>query len=244
MERGRTGRRAATSGGFTLIEVMITLVVLVLAVAVVIPAVSKTSLAELRANAGKVAGTVRATYDQAALGGRSYRIAFDIDKQQLRVEVDKSRVQGGKGLMALAEMMKGGGGTPGAAPPTPASALKDLGKAGESGSKVEQVQPPKELLGLFGGGAGDDPTAAGLADFESAGHDLSLPSDAHLMDVWIEGMNQPAADGVAYLQFWPGGYTQEALIHLADNEGTVFTVEVSALTGSTRILDSYVEAKR
>ncbi len=237
-------RPAAAERGFTLIEVMVTLVILVLAAAVVIPSIAKTRLAELRSNAAKVAGTVRATYDQAALGGRSYRIAFDVDKQQLRVEVDKSQVQGGKGLMALAGMLKGGGGPPGAPAPTPASALKDLGKAGESGSKVDQVQPPKELLGLLGGGAGDDPTAAGLADFQSAGHDLSLPSDAHLMDVWIEGMNQPAAEGVAYLQFWPGGYTQDALIHLSDTEGTVFTVEVSALTGSTRIFDSYVEAKR
>src|SRR5512133_1127882 len=74
--------------GFTLIEVMVTLVILVLAAAVVVPAISKTSLGELRSTCAKVAGTVRATYDQAALNGKAHRLAFDLKAQVIKIKIN------------------------------------------------------------------------------------------------------------------------------------------------------------
>lgn len=233
---GWTGAR-----GFTLIEVMVTLVILVLAAAVVVPAVSKTTLGELRTTCAKVAGTVRATYDQASLNGKAHRLAFDLKAQVIKVEVDAGRGGGGTGgLMALAEMMTAG---PTAQKPTPQDALKGLGKNVDPKDKLEPVDPPKELTALFGGTT-DGTTAVGLAEFTSAGHDFALPKDIRLLSVWVEGMSQPATDGVVYLNFYPGGHTEPALIHLTTKEGTVFTVRVEGLTGDTAIADSYLEAKR
>jgi len=228
--------------GFTLIETMVTLVILVLAAAVVVPAISKTSLGELRSTCAKVAGTVRATYDQAALTGKSHRLAFDLKAQVIKVEVDKGREGGGTaGLMALADIMSAG---PGADRPTPQDTLKGLGKSPDpKGKAVDEVQPPKELLALLGGTT-DDTTAVGLAEYAPAGHDLKMPQDVRLLSVWVEGMSQPATEGVVYLTFYPGGHTEPALIHLTTKEGTVFTVRVEALTGDTAIADSYLEEKR
>jgi general secretion pathway protein H len=227
--------------GFTLIEVMVTLVILVLAAAVVVPAISKTSLGELRTTCAKVAGTVRATYDQAALNGKAHRLAFDLKAQVVKVEVDAAHRGGSTGgLMALADMMTAG---PTAQKPTPQDALKGLGKNVDPKDKLAPVDPPKELMALFGGTT-DETTAVGLAEFTSAGHDLVLPKDIRLLSVWVEGMSQPATDGVVYLNFYPGGHTEPALIHLTTKEGTIFTVRVEGLTGDTAIADSYLEAKR
>jgi len=229
--------------GFTLIETIVTLVILVLAAAVVVPAISKTSLGELRTTCAKVAGTVRATYDQAALTGMSHRLAFDLKAQVIKVEVDKGRAGGGSaGLMALADIMSAGPG--GAQRPTPQDTLKGLGKTADPKAKpVDEVQPPKELLALLGGTT-DETTAVGLAEYAPAGHDLKLPQDIKLLSVWVEGMSQPATDGVVYLTFYPGGHTEPALIHLTTPEGTIFTVRVEGLTGDTAIADSYLEEKR
>ena len=145
--------------------------------------------------------------------------------------------------VGLAEMFKNGAPTP-AAPGT----AKGVGKSGAAAAETPaDVPPPPELLSLLGISAEDggaDLSASGLAQFHSEGHELVMPSDVHLMDVWIEGMSQPLSEGVAYLQFFAGGYTQQAYIHLTTTEGTIFTVKVAGLTGATQIIDSYVEAPR
>jgi prepilin-type N-terminal cleavage/methylation domain-containing protein len=228
-----------SAAGFTLLEAMVTLVIFALAAAVVVPSMSKSSLAELRSNAGKVAGTVRATYDRAALGGRIHRLAFDFKTQSIRVEFDNSGGANTGGLMKMvAALARHGDGTK----PTPQDALKGLKPAdGEKGG-AEPVPPPRQVLALLGATEADD-SSTGLGRFADAGHTLTLPEDVHLMDVWVEGMSQPLADGTAYLQFFPGGYTENALIHLTTTEGTVFTVKVEALTGGTSIVGSYVEGR-
>jgi type II secretory pathway pseudopilin PulG len=229
--------RSSRAGGFTLIEALITITILVLATAVVIPSLSKTSLAELRSTAGKVAGTVRATYDRAALGGRIHRLAFDFKTQTIKVEVDNSASTSSGGLMKMVAALSNRSGAP-----SPQDALKGLNKTeGEKGT-VDTVPPPRQVLALFGGSEGDDPSS-GIGRFADAGHTLKLPEEVHLMDVWIEGMRQPIADGTAYLQFFPGGYTENSLIHLTTTDGTVFTVKVEALSGSTSIVGSYVEGR-
>jgi general secretion pathway protein H len=240
-QRPNTGAPAwIGAAGFTLIEVMVTLVILVLAAAVVVPSLSKTSLGELRSTCAKVAGTVRATYDQAALSGKSHRLAFDLKTQVIKVEVDSGHAGGGTaGLMALADMMRAG---PTTQKPAPQDALKGLGKNADPKAKVDEVQPPKELMALLGDST-DETTAVGLAEYSSAGHDFPLPKDIRLLSVWVEGMSQPVTDGVVYLTFYPGGHTENALVHLTTKEGTIFTVRVEALTGDTAIADSYLEAR-
>jgi prepilin-type N-terminal cleavage/methylation domain-containing protein len=226
------------SAGFTLIEVMVVLTIFVLAAAVVVPSVGKTSLAELRATASKVAGTVRATYDSASLQGRAYRLAVDFKTQTVRVEIDAGKVKSAPGLLGVAAMMQGGG-KPSAAKPTG----KTGGEVTTGDETAEVVQPPAAVLALLGvprEGA-DDENAAGLSTFQKTGHDLTMPTDIRLMDVWIEGMSQAINQGTAYLQFFPGGYTQEAMIHLSTAEGTIFTVTVAGLTGATAVIDSFVE---
>ena len=226
--------------GLTLVEITITLAIIAMAAAVIIPAVSGTSRAELRSKAGKVAGTVKATYDSAALEGRPYRIAFDFEQKVIRVEQGDESVPN-RGVGGLAALLSGAGAGAGA------GKGEGKGKKGEPLSLADLPPPPPEILALFGmaapGKAGNESDSEGMAKFQNAGHDLELGEDVKLLDVWIEGHTKPAIEGTPYLRFFPHGYTENALVHLTDEGGDVLTVKIEALTGRTEILDHYVEPK-
>lgn len=220
----------------SLIEVTVVLGIMALVAALVAPAASGFTRAELRTSSGKLAGTIRATYDAAAMTGQVHRLVFDVGKSVVKVQSAADKHPDSSQMMALASMLTGGGG--GSAEP-------------------EEVSPPKELLSLLGGSvesgdagpglaakAGDTADEAGLSAFQSTGHDLDLGDAVRVLDVLVDGMTSPQTDGTAVLQFYPHGYTQHALIHLTDEEGTVFTVKVHGLTGRTSVLDQYVEDKR
>jgi len=63
-----------------------------------------------------------------------------------------------------------------------------------------------------------------------------------VLSVWTEGMDKPADSGEAYIYFFPNGYTQDAIVHLQDDERRVISVRVQPLTGQSTITDGYVEA--
>lgn len=235
-------RRFPNARGFTLVEACITVAILALAAAVVVPAVGNVGLAHLRQGASQLAGTVRATYDSAALSGQSYRMVFDFSNPSV-VKVQEGAAAGSSGspFGGLTALVMGG-------------ALND--------AEVKEVPPPAELLALFGGtlGSGGDETLLGDdagsvgAGFSPTKHDLTLPRGIKVADVWIEGMSKPAREGVVYLEFFPSGYTRNAIIHLTDKDEEkdpdeekserYYTVKIAALTGRTEIFGQYVEAPR
>ena len=70
-------RREPTTG-FTLVEAAITITILALAVGVVLANWGSAS-ADLRRAAGQLSGTIRASYDEAALTGKTVRVVFAFD---------------------------------------------------------------------------------------------------------------------------------------------------------------------
>ena len=89
-ERRRRGR--ASSDGFTLVEVAITIAILALAVGVVLANWGSAS-ADLRRAAGQLTGTVRASYDEAALTGRTLRLVLSFDKPVIQVEESEAALE-------------------------------------------------------------------------------------------------------------------------------------------------------
>lgn len=230
-------RRAS---GFTLVETVITIAILALAAAVVVPAVGNVTRAELRATSSKLAGLIRSTYDTACLEGQIHRLTFDFDKRSIDVTATTQVLAFEPGSNILAEAAKMDAST---------SAFNDLALA-LSAEIAEQREmdgdsEPNAVGALFGisrlAGMG------GMADeeaFGAGGASLDLADGVHLLDVWVQGMDDPQSEGKAYLYFFPHGYTQEALIHLEDNDGHVFSVKIAALTAKTTIRVGYLEPKK
>jgi prepilin-type N-terminal cleavage/methylation domain-containing protein len=70
---------------------------------------------------------------------------------------------------------------------------------------------------------------------------VTLPSRIRLQDV-STGTQGKTSNGRAFIQFFPIGRTEPAVIHLADPDMNVTTLLVNPLTGHVQVVDSYVEA--
>ena len=80
------GRRSEVASGFTLLELIVTLAVLALAVAVVTPAIGRgTEGLRTRAEVASFAATLRHAREQAIMTQRPYRVAVDGDGHRLTV---------------------------------------------------------------------------------------------------------------------------------------------------------------
>lgn len=230
------------SRGFTLVEMTIAVAILALAIGITIPAVSNLSLADLRANASKLAGLVRQTYDAAALTGQTYRLVFDFESGRVAVQATEQVLNFDPETHAPVQAKPDE--QPIVAFDQLALAPDEDGVGAAKGDEAD-TSSPGVMAAMFGvNQAGAQGGLAGDEAFASGGPGLALNDDVHLLDVWIQGMSEPVRQGKGYLYFFPNGYAQDALIHLEDEEKRVFTVKVRALTGTAAVENGYVEMKR
>jgi len=239
-------KSSGAMAGFTLVEAAITITILALAVGVVLANWGSAS-AELRRAAGQLSGTVRASYDEAALTGKTVRIVFAFDKPVVQVE-------GSEALLSFDDeqrpLQRGAGLAQKSGPVGPSligfalgGAMTGKSDGEEKGKKSEDDAPPSALQALLGLSKQIDKEEQAPA-FSSLGHDLALGADVKLLDVWIQGMGDPIKEGIAYLYFHPNGYTQDAIIHLTNTDGAVFSIKVAGLSGQTEVVPEYIEAPK
>ena len=223
--------------GFTLIEVAITVTILAMAAGVAIPALSNITRADLRKSSKMLAGYVRGSYDQCALSGHMFRLVFRFGKNVITLEEtsDKLVFDSEKNIFVAAAKRASSGGisVPSwlhmdlnlEAPPKDGSKPDDRSK--ESSSSRKHDEEEEDNMGTF-----------------KKVSEIKIDADVHLLDIWISGFHEPQSEGEAYLYFFPHGYTQDALIHLEDDDKRIFTVKISALTGHASVFDTYVEVPK
>ena len=85
----KTGKRIGQylARGLTLVEITITVAILALVAAVAVPTLNNLGIVELRSTTAKIAGTIKSTYDNAALSGQTHRLAFHLKEGRIDVEV-------------------------------------------------------------------------------------------------------------------------------------------------------------
>lgn len=252
--------------GFTLIEAVIMVGVIAAVSAIAIPTIGNVSRADLRRASTQVSGNVRAAYDMAALSGQTYRLSFELSKvggaaraaagddadagaesagRTVRVEASPELLAFDAQSNPLARMATGVAGGRMGAEAWGMLAPEALGEGATDDDEDADVasQSPFELL--FGKADGDrGREGPAVTSFKAAHEPLVLPEGVRLSGVWTQGMSQSTTQGVAYLYFFPGGYTQRAHIYLEDEDGRSFTVRVFPLTGEVEIVDSYVEVPK
>ncbi len=76
-----------------------------------------------------------------------------------------------------------------------------------------------------------------------AGVRVVMPAGIRIRDVTVEGLGT-FRRGAVSAQFYPGGYVDATLIHLADSKGEIFTLVIDPFSGHVAILRGDVAPSR
>ena len=224
----RPGARVRAASGITLVEMMIALVIAGVLFSAAVMGVGAMTGAAARTSAGELAGTIRTLYDTANLAGKTCRLVFDLGKAR----DEEARVT------YWAECAKGN-------VTTDRDRERALEKANEARAEGprERRSSGNALSELMDAEANRVESAAAFSGFdsESLGR-KTLPAGVRAT-VWTRHQREPTDSGLAYLHFFPQGFTEFAHVKLRQGDN-VWTLVVSPLTGKVSVEAKDLEVPR
>jgi general secretion pathway protein H len=224
--------------GITLIELVVALGIVVVLFASVVFGVGALTGAKAKESSAELAGTIRSLYDSAALSGKTCRLVFELPGKGAEDEEVKYHAECAKAASRPAPTAKTSSAQPTrktrrerATTTTPASVRSRVTTgpepAGVDGAREEPRRRQREVLELL---------------LRGRRRALACPSGVEV-EVWTSKLKTPVKSGVAYLYFFPQGFTERAQIYVRQGKN-VWTITVSPLTGKTVIHADALELPR
>lgn len=217
--RRRTARRGAGQRGMTLIEISVALLLIAVLMSLAVPAVSNITRADLRASARRVAASIRYTYDLAARKTSVFRVVFDLDEGAWWVESSSDRFLLNR---EKTEVVDG---------------ALDL--------EAEEEREERRFVSRGYIESGEMWQPKRKATFSNFAGPLTpkaqLPDSVFFQDIWVAHQEAAVSNGQAYLYCFPTGMTEQAVIHLVDEDDNPYTLWVHGLTGRVEIEPRYLE---
>jgi len=215
---GQRRSRGVRARAFTLLEISIGLVLMGLLIAIAVPSLNAVSGTRLREATNVMAGAIRDTYARTALLGRSTRLVLDLDGHTWWVE----ETEGIARVTSIKQRADREGKV--------SLETKDERLEGVEADTTDVKEQAK--LSLLTG-----PSFRPVdGDW---GQKQKLPADVRFRSAWIEHLADKVSGGQTALYFYPGGYTEEAIITLTDDdEGSrTLSLVVQPLTGEVFVED-------
>ncbi|GHG74756.1 prepilin-type N-terminal cleavage/methylation domain-containing protein [Comamonas sp. JC664] len=230
--------------GLTLIEISIAIIIVAILFSAAVMGIGSITGAKAKGSAGELAGLIRSLYDSAALRGQTCRLVFEIPDPKSE-EATRYHAECAEGGVTTSrdrdEMLR-----------TENTEREREARSNKGGGRDERRNY------LSGGGIGTNaPSAQELLEgekrrVENAARFSSytseevpsrqLPADVKV-SVWTRNQRQPVESGVAYLYFFPQGYTEKAHVYVQQGDN-VWTLDVSPLTGKVNIVAEALEVPR
>lgn len=244
-ERDSVGSARSRSGGFTLIEVMVAMMVIALIATIGVKGFRTVTKGNLREGSSHMAGAIRFLFDRASITGKYHRLVIDLNEGRYWAEVSDDWFYA----------------------PNQAESEPERRKREEKEDAVEEDERQrKEKQQLLYGGSGSSsssssasssssfdmskmevgefrPRRARFAAFkETALKPVTLKKEVRIKSVYTPRMTDPVTAGRVYLYFYPLGQTEPAVITLTDKSGeNVFSLVVHPITGRVRIYNEEVK---
>ncbi len=224
--------------GITLIELVVALGIVVVLFASVVFGVGALTGAKAKEASAELAGTIRSLYDSAALSGKTCRLVFELPGKGAEDEEVKYHAECAKaGVTAGANRED----------EQRAADKKDKkGKSDDDDSRFRSLSGDDSGPNLQELMAREKNRVEDSAKFSSFSTEdvveRSLPKGVEV-EVWTSKLKTPAKSGVAYLYFFPQGFTERAQIYVRQGKN-VWTITVSPLTGKTVIHADALELPR
>ncbi len=225
--------------GFTLIELMVALAVAAALFSAVVMGLGALTGAQARKAMGELGAASRSLYDTAALSGNTCRLVFLLPKDDsaeftyraecangpVTTSMDRDQEIRDATKAAVEAYRKRGRGNPAGAPPSTS--------ARSSGSTLLDVLD-SEKARVEKAAAFSAFTTPEIQPRKMGGVRVS---------VWTSHQKAKIDSGLAYLYFFPQGYTERAQVTVRQGKN-VWTLLVSPLTGRTSIVDGEPEVPK
>lgn len=224
--------------GLTLIEIAIALLIAAVLFSAVVTSVGAITGSKAKAAAAELAGIIRSLYDTAALSGKTCRLVFELPNPKSE-EVVRYHAECAAGGVTTARDRD--------------EALKT-----ENRSREDEARHGKdERRNFTSSNSGGAPSLQELmaqeqnrveeaARFSSyTSEELpprELPGSVSL-SVWTRQQKEPVDEGVAYLYFFPQGYTEKAQVYVRQGDN-VWTLSLSPLTGKVMVVGEELEVPK
>ncbi|MDY7225444.1 pilus assembly FimT family protein [Hyalangium rubrum] len=224
--------------GLTLIEICIALLIAAVLFSAVVTSVGAITGSKAKAAAGELAGVIRSLYDSAALSGKTCRLVFEIPDPKSE---DKTKYH--------AECAAGGVTTS----RDREAALKDENRSRED----EKRSGGDERRNFRSSDSGGAPSLQELMEQEQGRVEQAAKFSSYTaeeveprelpggvtLSVWTRQQKTAVEQGVAYLYFFPQGYTEKAQVYVRQGDN-VWTLTVSPLTGKVSVVAEELEVPR
>jgi general secretion pathway protein H len=241
-EQNRFGSRCRRAErGLTLIELSVALAIVAVLFAGVVMSVGALTGSKAKAAAGELGGVIRSLYDTAALSGKTCRLVFQIPAEKDENGTTRYWAECAAGNITTRRDRD--------------EALRDEARAQEekekdkrrggsssrttesSNSEEPSLQEPmaREKDRVDSAATYQEYTAPEISARE-------LPGNVRVA-VWTQHQKEAVKSGLAYLYFFPQGYTEKSMVIV--NQGTnAWTLTVSPLTGKVSVVSEALEVPR
>jgi general secretion pathway protein H len=234
LARSRAGER-----GLTLIEVSISLGIATVLFAAVTVSIGAITGAKAKSSAAELAGTIRSLYDTAALSGKTCRLVFELADPKNEDSASSYRAECAAGNVTTSRDRD--------------ELLREDDRDREDAKRNAGRDTRRNFTRGSNGEPGlDELMAQEESRVENAARfsaftaeelkPRSLPEGV-TVSVWTRHQREAVDKGVAYLYFFPQGYTEKAQVYVRQGDN-VWTLTLSPLTGKVDIVGEALEVPR
>ncbi|MCP3060598.1 prepilin-type N-terminal cleavage/methylation domain-containing protein [Myxococcus sp. K38C18041901] len=240
--RWNAATRRRSERGLTLIEISIAIIIVAMLFSAAVMGIGSLTGAKAKGAAGELAGTIRSLYDSAALRGKTCRLVFEIPEAKEEKATRYHAECAESGVTTARDRD---------------NALRDVNSERDRARRSNRGGANGEERRSYVASAGETVSAQELMEAEKQRVESQsrfssftseeippreLPSDVRV-SVWTRQQREAVDSGVAYLYFFPQGYTEKAYVYLSQGDN-VWTLDVSPLTGKVNIVGEALEVPR
>ena len=241
---GRPGRPGGSQRGLTVLELLITMAVIGMIMLLGYRTVRHVRESSLREDTTEVASVLRATYNMATVSGLHHRVVFDLDEQIYRIEACEGDLALRRSEREQVPEEGDGEGGKGPALPPGAAVSGDISpELLQAGTPEDAARIAASLSGTRVGTAQCRPPelSTGDADGRGAQRRIRTEDDLKIRRMFVQHLDGEQRDGIVYLNFFPLGYAEKAVIEISDDDDGAFTLLVHRLTGRVEFRQGKVD---
>jgi general secretion pathway protein H len=226
--------------GLTLIELTVAIAIVAIMFSGVVMGIGAVTGTKAKAAAGELGGVIRALYDTASLSGKTCRLVFELPEANAEEGQVRYRAECAQGAVTTSqdrdEVLR--------------QASAGAGRDDRGRGEDREDDPPRRsddgeptLQELMAQEKERVEAAARFGTFENPQIQPRTLPDSVRVEVWTRHQREPRKSGVAYLYFFPQGFTEKAQVYFRQGDN-VWTILVAPLTGKTTVVADEVEVPR